>query len=357
MRHRARIKNRQATAIFATLRLPAREGWKRYGNRSWFTFGREQLRRPTGHAESPVYSGIYVIPCFQTKYNALLHECRWKVTHSNCQTLYSTYNKESYRDTLMIDIHSHILWGVDDGPRTFEDSVAMLRVAADTGTTDIVATPHANARFSFPPDLIAERVALLNESVKGAIHIHSGCDFHLHYDNIRDALANPNKYTIGHKSYLLVEFSDVFVVRQIDEVFGKMLAVGIVPIITHPERNFALQQRLGDLTRWVAAGCVLQITAQSLLGRFGSRSQRFTELLLKKSLVHVVASDAHDCEDRPPRLDLAYSSVADKFSSELARQLFVRHPRMVLRGEPIYLEEPEAEQDQRRSRRWFGPWA
>jgi protein-tyrosine phosphatase len=256
----------------------------------------------------------------------------------------------------VIDIHSHILWDLDDGARTFENSMAMVRLAAETGTTDIVATPHANSRYSFRPEVIEDRLALLNASTNGTIHIHAGCDFHLHFGNIQDALANPSKYTIAHNSYLLVEFSDMFVARQIDDVFDKMLAAGIVPIITHPERNFVLQQRIEDLSRWVSAGCLLQVTAQSLLGRFGSRSKRFAELLLKKKLVHVVASDAHDCEDRPPRLDLAYSYVVEKFSSELAERLFVEYPRMVLQGQPIYLSEPEPEQDRPHGRRWFRLW-
>ena len=257
----------------------------------------------------------------------------------------------------MIDIHSHILWGLDDGARTLDDSIAMARLAAQTGTTDIVATPHANTQFFFRPELIEEKLSELRASVGGLINIHSGCDFHLHYNNIQDALANRSKYTIGNKSYLLVEFSDMFVVRQIDEVFEKMLAVGMVPIITHPERNFALQQRPEDLSRWVQAGCLLQITAQSLLGRFGSKSNQFAELLLKRNLVQIVASDAHDCEDRPPRLDLAHSYVVKKYGSQLAERLFLENPKNVLEGQPIYFDQPEPQQDQAPRSRWRRFWA
>ncbi len=235
----------------------------------------------------------------------------------------------------MIDIHSHLLWGLDDGARTFDDSLAMLRMAAETGTTDIVATPHANSRFSFRPELIEERIAALKESVGVSIGIHAGCDFHLHYDNIQDALKNPGKYTIAHRSYLLVEFADTFVPRQIDAVFDKMREVGISPIITHPERSFALQQRMKDLACWVREGCLLQITAQSLLGRFGSANRRFAKLLLRKKMAHMVASDAHDCSDRPPRLDLAYSYVLKHYGAQVAQRLFVENPAMVLAGRPI----------------------
>jgi protein-tyrosine phosphatase len=248
----------------------------------------------------------------------------------------------------VIDVHSHILWDLDDGARTFDESVRMVRLAAQTGTTDIVATPHANSEFAFRPEVVEEKLSLLRESADGLIRIHSGCDFHLNYDNIQDALAQPQKYTIAHGSYLLVEFSEMFVARQIDAVIAKMLEAGIVPIITHPERNFALQQQLEELSRWVGAGCLLQVTAQSLLGRFGAKSRRFAELLLKKNLVHVIASDAHDSTDRPPRLDLAYAYIRENYTPELARRLFVENPEKVLEGKPV-----KSEGETTRRRRWF----
>jgi protein-tyrosine phosphatase len=256
----------------------------------------------------------------------------------------------------VIDIHSHILWDLDDGARTFEDSLAMVRLAAQTGTTDIVATPHANSRFAFRAEIVEKKLSLLRESTAGLIRIHSGCDFHLHYDNIQDALAHPEKYTIAHRSYLLVEFAEMFVASQIDAVIGKMLSAGIVPIITHPERNFALQQRLVALNRWVESGCLLQVTARSLLGRFGSKSRRFAELLLKKNLVHVIASDGHDSADRPPRLDLAFDYVAENYTLELARRLFVENPEKVLNGEPISQDDVECDRGENTRRRWFQVW-
>jgi protein-tyrosine phosphatase len=167
---------------------------------------------------------------------------------------------------------------------------------------------------------------------------------------------HPEKYTIAHRSYLLVEFSGMFVTNQIDAVIGKMLSAGIVPIITHPERNFALQQRLVALTRWVEARCLLQLTAQSLPGRFGSKSRRFAELLLKKNLVHVIASDAHDSADSPPRLDLAFDYVAENHTLELARRLFVENPDKVLEGQPIYGDE-QSDRGENARRRWFRLWS
>ena len=114
----------------------------------------------------------------------------------------------------MIDIHSHILPGLDDGPESVDESVAMLRIAAEAGTTDIVATPHSNLDYSFDPEQISERIAELSEAAGPAPHIHRGCDFLLSYDNIQDALANPTRYTINHRGYLLVEFSDLLIFKK-----------------------------------------------------------------------------------------------------------------------------------------------
>ena len=116
------------------------------------------------------------------------------------------------------DIHSHILYGVDDGAKTLEESLGMLQLAAASGTTDIVATPHVNGQFEFDPELIDERIAEL--SARSAVRIHRGCDFHLEAENIEDAIANPDKYTINNRGYLLVEFPDLSIFTSTDEILS-----------------------------------------------------------------------------------------------------------------------------------------
>src|SRR5438874_2673153 len=154
----------------------------------------------------------------------------------------------------MIDIHSHILPGVDDGAETLDDSLAMLRIAAASGTTDIVATPHANSEFAFQPDVVAQKLAELTAAAGDSIRIHSGCDFHLQYDNIQDALEHPDKYTINHKKYLLVEFSEMLIFNSTGDIFYQLRSAGMVPVVTHPERNWLLQKRFDSLQQWVAEG-------------------------------------------------------------------------------------------------------
>lgn len=252
----------------------------------------------------------------------------------------------------MIDIHAHILPGMDDGPQTLEESLAMLEVAAASGTTDIVATPHANLQYAFDPDVADGKIAELQKAARGKIRIHRGCDFHLSYDNIQDALAHPARYTVNGKRYLLVEFSELLIAKTTEDVFARMQAAGMTPVITHPERNILLHRRLEQIERWVANGCLVQITAQSLLGKFGKPARDFSEELLRRRLVHVVASDAHDARRRPPRLDQAFELVAQRFGPKRAERLFVLNPGAVISGASL---EPE-EQDEFRPRKWYQFW-
>ena len=248
----------------------------------------------------------------------------------------------------MVDIHSHILPGIDDGPRSIDESLRMLQIAAEAGTTDIVATPHSNAEFPFRPELIQETLGPLRSAMKDRIRIHSGCDFHMSYDNIQDALSQPAKYTINNRCYLLVEFSEASILQKTKEIFGKLIGAGMIPVITHPERNALLQKRFQDLRQWVEDGCMVQVTGQSLLGVFGRSAKQYADLLLEKNLVHFIASDAHDCEHRPPRLDDSYAYVAHKLSRADADRIFREYPQRVIDGDPIDPEEyVEAK------RKWF----
>jgi protein-tyrosine phosphatase len=239
----------------------------------------------------------------------------------------------------MIDIHTHILPGVDDGSKSLDESLKMVEIAAQSGTTDIVASPHANSDFPFRPNLIEEKLAELRGQIGNRIRIHSGCDFHLSYDNIQDALGNPAKYTINNKCYLLVEFSDLLIVHRATAIFESFLNAGMTPIITHPERNGLLQKRLQDLQTWVKSGCMIQVTAQSFLGAFGRPAKQFAHNLLKKHLIHFVASDAHDSQRRPPQLDESYAYVCRNEGKEVADRLFKEYPQRAIDGEPIYTDE------------------
>ena len=253
----------------------------------------------------------------------------------------------------MVDIHSHVVYGMDDGAKTLDDSLAMVRMAAESGTTDLVATPHANPKYRFEPSLIADRLAEVQEKSGTAIRLYPGCDFHLSYDNIQDAIANPAKYTIDHRSYLLVEFSDLLIFRNTAEIFARLQEAGMTPVITHPERNDLLRQRLANIAEWVAAGACVKVTGQSLLGDFGRRARDFARALLDQRLVHVLASDGHDLEHRPPRLDRARAWVREQYGEELADRLCLTNPKAILSGQPL---EPLGDFPTAESRKWYQIW-
>jgi protein-tyrosine phosphatase len=253
----------------------------------------------------------------------------------------------------LIDIHSHVLYGLDDGARTIEDSVAMVRMAAEHGTTDLVATPHANPNYRFDPQMVQQRLAEVSAASGHVLRLHSGCDFHLSYDNISDAIANPRKYTINQQRYLMVEFSDLLIFNNTTEIFSRLQDAGMTPVITHPERNGLLRQRVDQIAEWVTAGACVQITAQSLLGEFGRQAADFSRTLFDRRLVHFLASDAHDCEHRPPRLDLARAWVEDHYTEELAEALCVINPKATLTGESLGQVEAGSTSERRK---WYQVW-
>lgn len=235
----------------------------------------------------------------------------------------------------MVDIHSHILPGLDDGARTLDDAVAMLRLAAESGTTDIVATPHANLEYKFDPELIDAKITELQAAAGPVPRIHCGCDFHLTLENIQDALEHTGKYSINHKRYLLVEFSELLIPKTTQDIFDRLQGAGLTPIITHPERNVLLHTRSSQLQSWVENGALVQITAHSLLGGFGRSAKTVATELMNRNLVHFIASDAHDTKHRTPVLSEAYQHVEKNWGASVAETLFVAAPAAAVAGEPI----------------------
>ena len=250
----------------------------------------------------------------------------------------------------MIDIHSHILPALDDGSHSPEESVEMLRMAAAAGTTDIVASPHANHEFRFDPALVEREIAGLQAAIGATPQIHYGCDFQLTPDNIEDAIRSPGKYSINHRGYLLVEFSDFLIPKTTSEIFARLMGAGMCPIVTHPERNQLLQSRVKELAEWVEEGALIQVTAQSLLGLFGKSARTAAHELMRKGMVHFLASDAHDLEHRTTALDAAWRLVEADFGEEAARRVLQENPQAVLAGAPLN-PAPYA-----LKKKWFGLW-
>ena len=243
----------------------------------------------------------------------------------------------------MVDIHSHILPEVDDGPKSWDVSVAMCRAAAADGITHQVATPHANDRYPYDREYLQGLVAHLQQLVGDAPKLSLGCDFHLSYENIQDALAHPARYVIEGTRYLLVEFSNYSVPQQTTDSFMKLGDCGITVIITHPERNPILRENLQRVVEWAEQGCVIQMTGSALTGFWGERTRRAAQWLLERQAVHVLATDAHDLEKRVPILSTSRDAVAEICGQEVAEALVELNPRAIITNQPLpYFPRPLA---------------
>ena len=228
----------------------------------------------------------------------------------------------------------------------------MVRMAAAAGTTDIVASPHANQDYAFDPEIVERKIAELQAAIGENPRIHYGCDFHLTPENIENAIDSPGKYSINHRGYLLVEFSDFHIPRTTPEIFARLMSAGMFPIVTHPERNQMLQGRLPELAEWVTTyGALLQVTAQSPLGRFGKTAEACAHKLISRGLVHFLASDAHDLKHRTTALDEPFRYVKDTYGEEAAIRWFEENPRAVLAGEPLSTGPSSL-----KKKKWFWPW-
>jgi protein-tyrosine phosphatase len=255
---------------------------------------------------------------------------------------------------VMIDLHCHILPGLDDGPKTMQESVEMAKAAIAGGTTHLVATPHSNSRYFFDYPKIRALCKELQAEVGAGLKLATGCDFHLNPENVEALKSQALRFCINQKDYLLVEFNEIAIPPAMDQTLHEMQLAGIRPIITHPERNKIIRLKPERLVTWIQHGCYGQVTAGALLGRFGQTAQKNGLAWIGAGLIHFVCSDAHNMSSRTVQLQPAYDLVEKEFGQQKAQALFVDNPGAAFEGLDLpHVPELEEEPEHRKKRFLF----
>ena len=237
-----------------------------------------------------------------------------------------------------IDIHSHILPGVDDGSDSFETSMRMLRCAVDDGISGIILTPHNKPghRQRHFSEMMSRVEGLRKMMSEGSINIDLYMGSELYYRNgLLEELENDMAGTMAGSRYVLVEFNPLEDYDYIRNGIYALLTGGYYPILAHAERYRNVCAGKSGIDDLIEMGCYIQVNAGSVMGKAGQKAKHFVRTMLKRRQVHFVATDAHDMEKRAPRLsDCAYF-IQKKYGGNYSQQLFNENPLHVIRDEEI----------------------
>ncbi|WP_080917851.1 tyrosine-protein phosphatase [Manganibacter manganicus] len=241
----------------------------------------------------------------------------------------------------MIDLHSHILSGLDDGAPDVATSVEMARMAVADGTTQMACTPHIfpgkypNSSETIIPALHALQAVLDAQDIP--LRLFCGADVHLAPDLI-ERLGSGDVPTLNNSRYFLLEPPHEILPPKLEDFVDRLLEAGFVPIITHPERLLWVGRHFEMIRRLADSGCPMQVTAGSILGAFGPAASELAHRMLKEDLISFFASDAHGTTWRKPLMANAYQTVAELVGDEQAEQMFVERPAAILaNAEPAAL--------------------
>ena len=233
----------------------------------------------------------------------------------------------------MIDLHCHLLPGIDDGPTTLDVSLAMARCAVDDGITFTACTPHIypglyeNNRAGIEAAVDALRAALAEAGIP--LQLGTGADTHLAPDLV-GGIRTGRVPTINGSRYLLLEPPHHVAPPRFDESVFNLMAAGVVPVITHPERLSWIETHYSVFTDLVKQGAWMQLTAGSLTGRFGRRPKYWAERMLDEGLVHIIATDSHHIDKRPPLLAEGREAAAARVGAEEAMHMVLTRPQGIL---------------------------
>ena len=243
----------------------------------------------------------------------------------------------------MLDMHAHILPGLDDGPDTIEESIELIEMAIAEGITDIIATPHAySPRYNVSKEQVLEKIILLNNEVKKrelSINLHAGQEIRIQ-DFVPEKLKSGEALTLAGSKYVLLELPSSGIPAYTVQIIQSILCMGKVPIIAHPERNRAIAEKPSRLSRLVYHGALAQVTAGSLGGHFGKGVQKLSLQLIEANLIHAYGSDVHNATTRPALFERGLDYL-DKRKLHNTVDILLENNARILTNEDFILLEPE----------------
>lgn len=232
----------------------------------------------------------------------------------------------------MFDLHNHILPGLDDGAKTIEESLALLRMAEEQGISHILATPHLHpGRYDNTPQDILLSLQYLQEQLQHAgliIRIAAAAEIRIGPE-LPVMLSKQQLPFMGYyqqKKVLLLELPHSHIPPGTEKLLHWLATQQILPLIAHPERNRELQAEPARISLLRSAGCLFQLTAASLTGEMGEKPQQLAKEWIKNKVFHIVASDAHSCLRRPPRMAEARKLITELTDAVYAEQLCHHNP-------------------------------
>ena len=237
-----------------------------------------------------------------------------------------------------IDIHCHIMPGVDDGSPDLATSLEMLRIADKNGITHIILTPHHKPMHHnvSPEHNVAYRKKLQEAATEAGIRAKLFSGNEIYYsDETMEELIDGRICSLAGSDYVLVEFHPTNPFKAIQNAAGRVQAAGYIPIIAHVERYSDIVSHPARVRDLIQMGCFIQVNASSVMGKYGFGISHFTKKLLKEELVHFIASDAHDTGRRAPHLLDCRNYVERKFGEDYGKKLFFTNPANVIRNELI----------------------
>jgi len=243
----------------------------------------------------------------------------------------------------LVDIHAHILPGVDDGAETMKESMRLLEIASNEGITDIIATPHAySPQFDVPKEKVLEQLALLQKEIEArniAIQVHAGQELRLR-DFLPQKIETEEALVLAGSRYVLLELPSSGIPGYTVNIIQQLLNLDKVPIIAHPERNRAIAQKPEYLERLIRHGALAQITAGSVSGHFGKNIQRVSLQLINANLIHTYGSDVHNLTTRPALFNEGLDYLEKRKFHDYVDILLENNAR-ILTNEALIQLEPE----------------